>query len=395
MGIGTPFHSRTSALCKSLKWKEWAGYFSVVSYETTHDREYIALRQAAGLLDISPLYKYRISGPGAGAMLDRLVARRMDNVGVGRVVYACWCDERGRVLDDGTIHRLEENVYRVTSASPSGRWLGTVAWGFDVGIEDESTAVAALALQGPTSRDTLKQVTAADLDRLAYFRLTPARIGSLPVTISRTGYTGDLGYEIWVDAADAEGLWDVLMAGGREYGITPLGLQALDVARIEAGYVLIDVDYVSARRALTEEQAASPFEIGLGWTVHLGKEDFIGRRALLAEERRGPRRLLVGLEIDERELRGHHDRAGIPPDFPLVPWRQVIPLFRGDRQAGWATSGCWSPTLKKYIALASVRPECAEPGTALRIDLLVQFQRKGVGARVVERPFFDPPRKRA
>jgi aminomethyltransferase len=394
MGIGTPFHPRTAALCKSLKWKEWAGFFSVLSYETCHEREYFALRQAAGLLDVSPLFKYRISGPDALRMLDRLVTRRMDNVAVGRVVYTCWCDDRGRVLDDGTIQRLDENVYRLASISPSLKWFQSVGCGMDVAIEDESNSLAALALQGPTSREILKQVSDGDFDQLKYFRLLECQIGSIPVTVTRTGYTGDLGYEIWVAAGDAVGLWDVLMAGGREFGVTPMGLQALDAARIEAGYILIDVDFVSVRRALTEEQAASPFEIGLGWTVHLGKENFIGRSALVREKVGGSRRQLVGLEIDDRGLLDHYERAGLPPSLPLVPWRQIIPLYRQGRQIGWASSGCWSPTLKRYIALASVRSEFAGLGTEMQIEFLVQFEKKRVGARVVPRPFFDPPRKR-
>jgi aminomethyltransferase len=395
MGIGTPFHSRTSALCKSLRWKEWAGYFSVVSYETCHEREYFALRQAAGLLDVSPLFKYLIGGPDATRMMDRLVTRRMDNVAVGRVVYTCWCNDRGRVIDDGTIQRLEDNLYRLSSVSPSLNWLRSVGRGLEVKIEDQSETCGALALQGPNSRDILKQVSDGDFDQLKYFRLLHCKIGSIPVTVTRTGYTGDLGYEIWVAAGQAEGMWDVLMAGGREYGIMPMGLQALDAARIEAGFILIDVDFVSARRALTEEQAASPFEIGLGWTVHLGKETFIGREALAREKERGSRRELVGLEIDERELLDHFERAGLPPSLPLVPWRQIIPLFHQTRQVGWASSGCWSPTLKRYIALASVRPEFAGLGSRMQIEFLVQFEKKRVAARVVPRPFFDPPRKKA
>ena len=395
MGIPTPFHSRTSALCTSMKWREWAGYLAVSSYETCHEREYLALRQSAGLLDISPLYKYRIRGPDAAAMLDRLVTRRMNKCSVGRVVYSCWCNDRGKVIDDGTIARLEEDLFRVTSASPSFRWFRSVARGFDVVIEDESTALAALAIQGPTSREILRQVSDADLDNLKYFRLTRCRIGSIPVVLSRTGYTGDLGYEIWVGSEHAEELWDQLIDGGRDFGITPMGLQALDVARIEAGYILIDVDYTSARKAMTEAQAVSPFEIGLGWTVHLGKDNFVGRTALLEEKEIGPRRKLVGLEIDWQVLVEHQERSGLPPGLPLVPWREVVPLFSGGgRQAGWATSGCWSPTLKRYIALGSVPPGLASVGSRLEIEFMVEYEKKRVPIRVVPRPFFDPPRKR-
>ena len=396
MGIGTPFHSRTSPLCKSMQWRVWAGYYSAISYETNHDREYFAVRHSAAMIDVSPLHKYRISGPDALRLVDRVVTRRMFKSRVGQVYYTCWCNDQGKVIDDGTVARIAEDAFRITSANPSLNWFGGAARGLKVKIEDESESLAALALQGPTSREILKRVADGDLEGLKYFRVMDSRIGSIPVAISRTGYTGDLGYEIWVSSRRAVKLWDALLEGGKDYGITPAGLNALDLTRIEAGYILIDCDFISARRAISESQKSTPFEIGLNWTVHLDKEGFIGRRALVEEQRRGPRRRIVGLEIDWEELEKLYDQAGLPPQLPAAAWREIVPLtVPGGRQVGWASSGCWSPTLKKYIAIASVNPDFAEIGTRLRMDSIVDYQKKRVIASVVPRPFFDPPRKRS
>ena len=254
MPIGTAFHERTFPLCESLNYRDWSGYYTVSAYETHHEHEYNAIRNAAALFDITPLFKYRVAGKDATRLVDRVITRRMDKVSVGQVIYTPWCDERGKIIDDGTVSRLEENVYRWTAAEPNLRWFQKNALGLDVQIEDISEQVAALALQGPTSGALLKRVAEADIDGLKYFRVTRGKIAGVPVDISRTGYTGDLGYEIWVPWEKAIAVWDALMAVGPQFDLHPAGMLALDVARIEAGLLLIDVDFSSCRKAVIDAQ---------------------------------------------------------------------------------------------------------------------------------------------
>ena len=395
MPIGTCFHARTAALCESMAWRDWAGYFAVSSYEVHHEREYNAIRNAAALIDVSPLFKYRVSGRDATRLVDRVVTRDVLKMKPGQVSYTHWCDGRGKVIDDGTVSRLDEDVYRWTAAEPNLRWIHMNSHGLEVRVEDITERLGALALQGPTSRSILEScVEGADISHLKYFRVTPARVAGIPVEISRTGYTGDLGYEVWVAWEQGEALWDALMAAGRPYDITPTGMLALDVARIEAGLILLDVDYVSSRKALIPAQQYSPYELGLGRLVHLDKAPFIGQQALRAEAKRGPARQLVGLEVDWDELERLHDQAGLPPQLPLTASRVSVPVYRGGRQVGKATSSTWSPTLKKMIALATITSDHATPGTRLDMEFTVNHERKQVGVGVRALPFFDPARKR-
>ncbi len=395
MPIGTALHERTLPLCESLSYREWSGYYTVSVYETHHEHEYNAIREAAALFDISPLFKYLIGGPDSGKLIDRIITRDVRKVAVGQMIYTPWCDEQGKVIDDGTVSRLGEDLYRVTSADPSLRWFHQNALGMNVTIEDVSETVAALALQGPTSARILRGVSEADIDGLRYFRVTKGAIGGVPVDISRNGYTGDLGYEIWMPWSDAVKVWDALMAGGREWDIHPAGMLALDVARIEAGLILIEVDYTSSKKALIEPQKHSPFEIGLDRLVHLDKDHFVGRAALLEERRRGPRRRLVGLEVDWSEVEERYEAIGLAPSAPATASRVPVPIYRGRSQAGRATSTTWSPILKQMIALASVGAEHAPPGTRLEMELTVEAVRRTVGATVVPLPFFNPSRKTA
>jgi aminomethyltransferase len=395
MPVTTPFHSRTAALNHHLGWKEWAGFFAVTSYEATPEREYNAIRQAAGLLDVSPLFKYRVSGRDARTLVDRVVTRDMAKVATGQVVYTGWCDGAGKVIDDGTVARLEDDVYRWTAAEPNLRWITLNAAGLDVRVEDVSERTAALALQGPTSRAILAAcAVGGDVASLKYFRLTRARIGGVPVEITRTGYTGDLGYEVWMDAADAPRVWDALMAAGAPYDITPVGLLALDMARIEAGLILLDVDYVGVKKALIDSQRYTPYEIGLGKLVADSKAPFVGQAALRRERLAGPARQLVGLDVDWDDLERLHDEAGLPPQLPATASRLSLPVYDGERQVGKATSQTWSPTLKKLIALGTVASNVAHVGTRLHMEFTVDHQRRRVLVTVVPLPFFDPPRKR-
>lgn len=394
---GTPLHARTAPLCLGQTWRRWAGYVVASSYELHHDREYHAIRSAAALFDVSPLYKYHVRGPDAARLVDRVVTRDVGRARVGQVLYTPWCDADGKVLDDGTVQKLGDDFIRLTSADPNYRWLSDNARGLRAEIEDASDAVAALALQGPNARVILEAATETDLSALRYFRLMPALIRGVPVTITRTGYTGDLGYEIWIDAAQAVAVWDRIVAAGAPFGLTPAGILALDVARIEAGLLLLDVDYVSARKALIEPQKSSPLELGLEWAVAWDKPAFVGRQALIAERERGTAWRFVGVEVEWGSLEALYTALGLAPKLPTTAWRTSVPLYsRGsEEQVGYATSGCWSPLLKRYIALAHVEAEAAAPGTELLMEVTVEHRRRRANARVVRLPFYNPDRKRA
>lgn len=396
MPIGTAFHERTFQLCESLNYRDWSGYYAVSAYEPHHEHEYNAIRNAAALIDISPLFKYRLTGKDATRLVDRIITRDMRKVSVGQVVYTPWCDEQGKVIDDGTVSRLEDNTYRWTAADPSLRWFTQNASGMDVSIEDISESVAALALQGPTSGNLLQSlVTDADIANLKYFRVTRATIAGVPLEISRTGYTGDLGYELWMGTEHALKVWDALMEAGRAFDIHPAGMLALDVARIEAGLLLIDIDFNSSKKALVEEQKYSPFEMGLGRLVHLDKNRFVGQAALRSEHQDGPPRTIVGLEIDWPQVERLYENVGLPPSVSPIASRVAVPIFKEGVQIGKATSSTWSPTLKKMIALATVRQECTKPGTRLQFEVTVEAVRHRVKATVVKTPFFNPKRKTA
>ena len=396
MPIGTPFHERTFALCESLNYREWSGYYTVSAYETHHDHEYNAIRNAAALIDISPLFKYRVSGKDATRLVDRVITRNIHKVSVGQVIYTPWCDERGKVIDDGTVSRLDENLYRWTAADPSLRWFTQNSFGLDVHIEDISESVAALALQGPTSGRLLKSmVEDADIENLKYFRVTRASIAGIPVEISRTGYTGDLGYEIWVDSNQALKIWDVLTELGEPFDIKPAGMLALDVARIEAGLLLIDVDFNSSKKALIDEQKYSPYEMGLGRLVHLDKARFVGQQALREERQRGQVKQIVGLEIDWTDVERLYEQIGLPPAVSPIASRVAVPVFSSGNQIGKATSTSWSPVLKRMIALATVGGKWIKPGTKVEIEITVEAVRHRVGAKVTTTPFYNPNQKTA
>jgi aminomethyltransferase len=393
--VGTAFHERTLALCESLNYREWSGYYTVSVYEMHHEHEYNAIRNSAALIDISPLFKYKVTGRDATKLVNRVISRDINKVAVDQVIYCCWCDPEGKVIDDGTITRLGENEYRWTAADPSLRWFQQNALGLDVKIEDITEQVAALALQGPTSGRLLNAVADADVTNLKYFRVTHGKIAGVPVDISRTGYTGDLGFEIWMPWRDAVKVWDALNAKGKAFDIHPAGMIALDIARIEAGLILIEVDYTSSKKALIDAQSFSPAEIGLGKLVDLKKETFVGREALAREAKKGVERALVGLEINWNEVEALYDKMGMAPQVPSMASRVAVPVYRGGRVVGKATSTTWSPTLKKMIALACVGREHSTVGTTLSIEMTVEAVRHTVSAKIVPMPFFNPARKMA
>jgi aminomethyltransferase len=393
--IGTAVHEKVMQLCESLNFREWSGYYTASVYETHHEHEYNAIRNAAAMIDVSPLFKYRVIGQDAAKFINRVITRDIDRVSVGQAIYCCWCDEQGKVIDDGTISRLAENLYRWTAAEPSLRWFRQNSLGLDVQIDDISADVAALAVQGPTSSRLLQAVAGPAIADLKYFRVTQAKIAGVDVEISRTGYTGDLGYEIWMPWSDAPKIWDALISRGGPFDLQPAGMLALDVARIEAGLILIDVDYTSSKKALIDSQKYSPYEIGLGRLVDLKKENFIGRDALEDENRQGSKRALVGLDINWDDVERIYEEIGLAPQIASTASRVAVPVYRGVAQIGKATSTTWSPTLKKMIALASVSRAHATPGAELQMELTVEAVRHKVRATVRELPFFNPPRKTA
>ena len=396
MPIGTAVHERTFPLCESLNYREWSGYYAVSAYEAHHDHEYNAIRNAAAMIDISPLFKYRLSGKDATRLVDRIVTRDLRKVSVGSVIYTPWCDEHGKVIDDGTVSRLAENVYRWTAADPSLRWFHQNAAGLDVKIEDISDDVAALALQGPTSGRLLKAIAEADIENLKYFKVTSGKIAGVPVDISRTGYTGDLGYEIWIPWKDAVKVWDELMTKGKAFDIHAAGMLALDVSRIEAGLLLIDVDFNGSKKALIASQKYTPLEMGLGRLVALDKGRFVGPGGAAPTRRRhGPAREIVGLELDWDAVEAIYEKLNLAPQIPAAASRVSVPVYREGEQVGKATSTTWSPTLKKMIALATVARGSNAIGTTLEMEVTVESVRHRVPASVVKMPFFNPPRKTA
>jgi len=397
MSVGTAFHERTAALNRKMQWREWSGFYASSTYADAHDIEYNAIREAAALIDVSPLYKYRVTGPDAPRLVDRVITRDATKLKVGGVFYTPWCDEHGKVIDDGTVHRLAETDYRWTAADPQFRWLTMNARGLDVHIEDESETTATVALQGPFSRAVLEAAAKESFADLRYFRRRASKVAGVKVDVSRTGYTGDLGYEVWIPAGKAVKVWDALVAAGGDYGIRPAGMLALDVVRLEAGLILLEVDYTSARQALNPEQNYSPREIGLGRLVDLEKADFVGKLALKREAAKGgPARRLVGVKLDWYGIEGLYSAQDLPPAISPSVDRSSVPVFgRGGLQVGKLTSHGWSPILKQAIGLASVPPAYEAAGTRLQVEWTVEGRRGRVDATVVPLPFLDLERKRA
>lgn len=396
MHLDTAFHPRAAALNVQQAWEEWYGYRAASRFADSIDIEYNAVREAAGAIDVSPLFKYLISGPDAAHLIDRVITRDAMKLKVDQVYYTPWCDERGKLIDDGTVTRLDETTYRWTAAEPNYRWIALNATGLDVRVEDVTPDVAALALQGPTSRAILEAVTGADWSDLRYFRRRATTIAGVALDVTRTGYTGDLGYELWVETSRAVELWDAVFEAGAPFGIRGVGMQAMDVLRVEAGLILLGSEFTSSRGAFSSEQEYSPFELGLGRLVDFAKPRFVGREALLREqERGGPPRRLVGLEFEWSGIEAAFERHGIPAVLVPGTLGEPVPVYHGRRQVGKATSATWSPILKRVIALALVERALVEGGTSLDAEWTVEGTRERVRVRVVPLPFLDPPRKRS
>ena len=401
MAIGTPFHPRTEPLCASHGWKRWSGFLAATSYGDFVQPEYAAIRNATGMIDVSPLYKYEVRGRDAVALLDRVVTHHVARLDSGQALYTPWCDRFGKVRQDGTVFRIDRERLLLNAAEPAIAWLQEAAHGLTVEIEDRSRALATLALQGPTSRDLLKELSSSPdaIAKLGFFRLTETKLGGVPALVSRTGYTGDLGYEVWVDSERALDLWDALTSAGPRFGLVPSGLLALDVARLEAGFILIGVDYASAENAKVAADRMSPYALGLGWAVKLDKGPFEGRAALLAERSNGgPPSRVVGLEVPWEPIEALYiAEEGVMPDLPLLASREPVPVYDlgSGRHVGRATTRVWSMLLKKYIALATLEHPWTAPGSTVGLEMTVRYRRRTVPAKVVKTPFFRPDRARA
>ena len=388
--LKTPFHERARELSQLDSFIPWAGYTTVDVFSSV-EQEYFAIRNSASLYDLTPMVKYRIAGRDALRFLDRLTTRDIRKVGPGKVAYAVWCDDEGHLVDDGTVFCCAANEYRLCTAERQLDWFQASAIGFDVEIREVTEDIAALAVQGPTSARLLRAVGLAGVERLRPFEhgdfILPRAAGAgegIPMMVSRTGFTGDLGYELWMVPTDAEAVWDALMEAGRNRAVWPVGSRALNMARIEAGFLLPNADFVSAAHTLYLGTERSPLELALVWLVDFGKGHFTGRRALLAEQRRGARRQLVGLDVE-----------GNKPAHNALLYADAS----GRRQVGSVTSATWSPTCKRNIALAMVDAPHFETGATLWADIYLNrelvWERRMVRARVVERPFFAPQRRRA
>lgn len=387
--LRTPFHERMRAFSQIDSFIPWAGY-STVDVFTSVEQEYFTIRNGASLYDLTPMVKYRITGPDATRYLDRLLTRNIGKLRAGRVAYAIWCDDAGQLIDDGTVFRLGESEYRLCTAEHQLDWLLDSSIGFDARIEEVTGDIAALALQGPCSCSVLRTLGFAGIETLAPFEIRRYALPGDPaarepaVMVSRTGFTGDLGYELWVDPADAERLWDGLMQSGGGRIIRPIGSRALNIARLEAGFLMPNLDFVSSARTLLTGTSRSPFELDLGWLVDFGKGHFTGRRALLAESHARPRRRLAGLDIE-----------GTKPAHNALLYADRA----GRREIGSVTSAAWSPTCKRNIALAMLAaPHFArgqEVWAEIYLNRELTWERRMVRARVVERPFFAPARRRA
>ena len=397
MSVGTAFFERQRELNTKLSWGDWSGYHAAAVFADFVDIEYNAVREAAAVIDVTPLYKYEVSGADAALLLDRVVTRDISAMAVNQVIYTPWCDEEGKVIDDGTVTRLEHDRFRVTAADPSYRWFAMNATGLDVEIDDTSEATAGLALQGRLSRHVLERATGQDWFDLRYFRRRPATIAGVDLDVTRTGYTGDLGYELWIPVREALAVWDRLFEVGADYGIRPAGIQALDICRLEASLILIEAEYTSARHAFAPELKYSPFEIGLGRLVKFDKAaEFTGKRALLAErDAGGPERRLVGLELDWSAIEAMYARHDLAPEISPLVQRAPVPVHREGIQVGRATSVGWGPTIKKMVGFGSVDKGLTKLGTRLSVEWTVEGERGKVGASVVPMPFLDLDRKRA
>jgi aminomethyltransferase len=395
----TPFHERTAALNETGLWSHWSGHLAAHRYQSSDKFEYFAVRNSAGIFDSSPLYKYRIHGPDAERFLAGILARDIRSCPPGRAQYTIWCDDRGFVVEDGVILRHGRDEFLLTAAEPNLAYFEDLIGRDDVRIEEVSHDYATLAIQGPRSRDLVARLVPGAVT-IPYFGITSGMIAGSPVTVSRTGYSGDLGFEIWIEAPDALKVWDTVWESVEGHGVLPFGLDALEMLRIEAGLLLLDVDFASSRYAWTDEDRSSPFEIGLGWMLRdLAADDraFIGRRALERELADGASRWrFTGLVVDWQDYDRIYNGAGLIPPKDHTPIVEELFVYDDEiRQVGYSTSFMYSPMLQRHIAMARVRPDLATPGSEVRLEVDVNHRYEYVKARTARMPLYNPARKTA
>jgi len=380
MVLETPFAPRVKEMCQVNDWYMWAGYTTPNSYENV-ELEYFATRNSTAVFDLTPMTKYRINGPDAQAYLNRVMVRDVRKIKPGRVGYTVWCDDNGMVHDDGTIFHLTEGDYRLCAQERCMDWLQTSAMGFDVSIVDETADVAALAVQGPTSCATLRKMGLEGLQDLKPFGIATFPFNGGELTVSRTGYTGDLGYELWLDPEHAVPLWDALFVAGEDYMIRPIGSEALSLVRIEAGFIMAWEDFVPAEQVVRTGRARSPFELGLDWLVDFDKGQFNGRSALLKEKQNGSRYRFVKLDVEGNKPAEH--------SFILNKAGDVV---------GHVTSAAWCPTAKSNIALASLEMPWGAAEDELFAEIYytreLHWTRLLSPCKVMDGPVYEPERRR-
>jgi aminomethyltransferase len=395
----TPFHERTSALNETGLWSHWSGHLAAHRYQMSDKFEYFAVRNSAGIFDSSPLYKYRIHGPDAERFLAGVLARDIRACPTGHAQYTIWCDDRGFVVEDGVILRHGQDEFLLTAAEPNLAYFADLIGHDDVRIEEVSHDYATLAIQGPRSRDLVAKLVPGAAT-IPYFGLTSGTIAGSPVTVSRTGYSGDLGFEIWIETADALKVWDTVWDSVAGHGVLPFGLDALEMLRIEAGLLLLDIDFGSSRYAWTDEDRSTPLEIGLGWMLRdLASDDraFIGRRALERELADATSRWrFTGLILDWEDYDRIYNGAGLIPPKDHTPIVEELFVYDDEiRQVGYSTSFMYSPMLQRHIAMARVRPDLAKAGSDVRLEVDVNHRYEYVKARTARMPLYNPARKTA
>ncbi len=397
----TPFHERLSELNTQGLYTHWQGFLSPLRYTHAPKHEYFAVRNSVGVFDTSPLFKYRLTGPDSSRLLEGALTRDIRRCAPGQAQYTLWCDDGGFVMEDGVVFRHGEEEFLLTAARPNLAWFADLAQGLAVDLEDVSDDFGVLAVQGPRSRQVLEAL-APEVGALGYFEHTSAKVASSAVTLSRTGYTGDVGYELTVPAADALDVLDAVLEAGQGHGLRPFGEEALMVLRIEAGLPLIDVEWTNSRLAWSDAERVTPTELGMGWMlrgVPEGDRAFVGRDALRREaEQRSSRWTTVGIVVDWQHWDRLHREAGLLPAKEAHPLPYESALYdaaAGGTQVGYMTSFTYSPVLQRHIGLARVRPDLAQAGTELHVETVVNHTNTTVRAHTARLPLFNPPRKTA
>ena len=377
--LETPFHERTYEACYNNDWYRWAGYKIAREYSNT-ELEYTAMRNTAGVLDITPMHKYDIKGTDAIKFVDKLVTRNVTEIKSGQVMYIIWCNEDGNVIDDGTVFCFNSNHLRIFCAERNLNWFSDTAIGFNVEVEDVSDTIAALAFQGPLSCKILNLLNVKDIENLKPFYFDNFDLNGCKVTISRTGFSGDLGYEIWCKNEDAINVWDSLFTFNRDYKVLPAGMNALDMVRIEAGFIQPNADFMSAEQALRPNRMRNPYELGMGWLVDLNKNYFTGKKNLINLKKQTLTKKLVGLDIQG--------------DKPAIG---SVLYDKNKKEIGIVTAGMWSPSLKSNIAFGYVDKDHMKIGSKVFAEIYhpeeLEYKKIWAECSVVKKQFFNPPRR--